>query len=66
MSNTIDVGEVQSKVKEYFNFEKMIMLGIHEQDGSYITVMDESLEDIELVYMISALEEARKKRVKSE
>lgn len=65
MSNVIDVGEVQNKVKEYFNFEKMLMIGIHEQDGSYITVMDETIEDIELVYMISALEDARARRLKN-
>ena len=64
MSNVVDVGEVQRQVKEYFKFDKLLMIGIHEDDGSYIAVVDEELTDIQLVYMSQAIEDARQKRNK--
>ena len=65
MSNTIDVGEVQEKVKDYFKFDKLLMLGIHEDDGGYITILDDNVTDIEILCMIQALKDARERRVKN-
>lgn len=66
MNNVIDVGEVHKQVKEYFNFDKVFILGIHSEDGSYIASLDKSINDMEILSMIQTLKDVRVKRTKNE